>query len=884
MTRARRPHIRGRAVLGAVILAGTLTVGAVRFGPLPPLGHLLDPVHGVWAVVRGAELPRAARARIPGLGAPVDVRYDSRAVPHIFAASENDAYRALGFVVARDRLFQIELQGRAGAGTLSELIGAPGVPLDRETRHLGLPGAAERAYAALDTASPVAQVLRAYADGVNAWIAQLGPADLPIEYRLLDRRPAFWSPIDAYHLLNRMSLVLAFTNEELTRAQAAKLIGDTVARTLIPLHSPLQQPIIPTGTATAHFLPGQLPSLGSVPVGPDPDTVADASAAPGDWEVDGHNLAADDQALGSNNWAVSPRRTRSGFALLAGDPHLDLTLPSIWYEAHLVVPGRLDVAGVTLTGGPAVIIGFTRDVAWTFTNTGADVVDFYAETVDDSTHPRHYRLDGAWRPLAIRVEQYRDQRGAVLATDTLLATHRGPMRRIDGRWLSMRWTALEGGGALPALLAAPHARSTAEWLRATAGYDVPAQNMLVADRSGSIAIRSTGRYPLRPGHGRGDIIRDGSTAANDWLGVLPLERYPTAIDPPQGFLASANQEPIDPSASGHGRDAYLGADWPPPWRAMRINTLLRTDSAVTLEDMRRWQTDAGSARADFFLPYFLAAARREDSLGRGSASLRDATRLLSQWDGRYTRINDRAVLFESAMQEMTRRVTTAIAPLPRHRRSGVVSSTVLAELLHDSASTWWPDLASRLASAPSTLVGGPEGARASSAIATSRSSSRDPRRPENRPASTAGAVRQRDAMLAASLAAAYDSTKRRYGPPDDGGWRWERVQHANIYHLLQIPAFSRLNLPMRGGTETLNPSSGAGTHGASWRMLVQLGPEVHALAVYPGGQSGNPVSTRYADRLPLWLSGSLDPVRFPRSAGDLQDADVQSVLTLSPAP
>jgi len=139
-------------------------------------------------------------------------------------------------------------------------------------------------------------------------------------------------------------------------------------------------------------------------------------------------------------------------------------------------------------------------------------------------------------------------------------------------------------------------------------------------------------------------------------------------------------------------------------------------------------------------------------------------------------------------------------------------------------------------------------------------------------------------MLAASLAAAYDSTKRRYGPPDDGGWRWERVQHANIYHLLQIPAFSRLNLPMRGGTETLNPSSGAGTHGASWRMLVQLGPEVHALAVYPGGQSGNPVSTRYADRLPLWLSGSLDPVRFPRSAGDLQDADVQSVLTLSPAP
>jgi penicillin amidase len=846
-----------------------MTVGAVRFGRLPPLGPLLDPVHGVWAVARGAELPATAGGRIPGLSGPVDVRYDSRGVPHIFASSEDDAYRALGFVVARDRLFQVELQVRAGAGTLSEMIGAQGVPLDRDTRRLGLPGAAERAFAALDTTTPVAHALRAYADGVNAWIDQLGPGDLPIEYRLLDRRPTPWSPIDAYHLLDRMSLVLAYTNEELTRARVAKLVGDTVARTLIPAHNPLQQPIIPTATALPHFLAAQLPPLGPAVIPAASDTIEGASLGLGGADDRSPAATADERVLGSNNWAVAPRRTRSGFALLAGDPHLDLTLPSIWYEVHLVVPDHLDVAGVTLTGGPGVVIGFTRDVAWTFTNTGADVIDYYAETVDDSIRPRRYRLDGAWRPLTVRIEQYRDQRGAVLATVTLLATHRGPMLRIDGRWVSMRWTALEGGGALPALLAAPHAHTTAEWLHTMASYDVPAQNMLVADRAGSIAIRSTGVYPIRPGDGRGDIIRDGSTSASDWRGVLPVERYPTAVDPPQGFLASANQEPIDPSAGGPSASAYFGADWPPPWRAMRINALLRTDTAVTPDDMRRWQTDAGSARADFFIPYFLAAARREDSLGYASATVREAARLLSQWDGRYTRTNVRAVLFEGAMEEMARRITTAIAPLPPRRRGGVVSSVVLAELLHDSSSAWWLDLASRSGDAAA--------GRASSAAGSDRHPAA---RGEQR---ATDAVQHRDALLAASLAAAYDSTRQRYGKPDAGGWRWDRVQQQNIYHLLQIPAFSRLNLPMQGGPETLNPSSGLGTHGASWRMVVELGPDVHAWAVYPGGQSGNPVSTRYADRLPLWLSGALDPVRFPRNASDLSDADVLSVLTLRPA-
>ena len=182
-----------------------------------------------------------------------------------------------------------------------------------------------------------------------------------------------------------------------------------------------------------------------------------------------------------------------------------MTLPSLWYEVHLVVPGQLDVAGVTIPGGPGVILGFTRDVAWTFTNTGADVTDFYAEHVDDPRNPHRYLVDGAWRPLELRTETYLGPRGELLDVDTCAT-------RIAGRCASMRASgsrcggrALEGGGAFGALRAGPHAHTTAEWLTATEGYDVPAQNMLVADRAGSIAIRSTGHYPVRPGDGRGDL-------------------------------------------------------------------------------------------------------------------------------------------------------------------------------------------------------------------------------------------------------------------------------------------------------------------------------------------------------------------------------------------
>jgi penicillin amidase len=845
LTDVHQPRSAWRAVVALVLLAACIAAGSMRLEPAPALGPALDPLNGIWAVARRTELPRTATGRIPGLSARVDVRYDTRDVPHIFAASEEDAYRALGYVVARDRLFQIELQVRAGAGTLTELVGRPALSTDQRTRGLGMPRAAEREMAALDTASADVHAMRAYADGVNAWIGQMQPADLPIEYRLLGRTPRPWSPVDALHLLNRMSAQLSFDDVERRRMLAAEVAGDTVARALFPVHSPLQQPIVPTSVPGLRLRKGKVPPPETAGAGPALDTAASGLPATDDAAdaVAGltHRRDGGDGVVGSNNWAVAPRRTKAGYALLAGDPHLDMTLPSLWYEVHLVVPGQLDVAGVTIPGGPGVILGFTRDLAWTFTNTGADVTDYYVEQADDMRSPRRYLLDGTWRPLELRTEVYRGPRGEVLQVDTVRYTHRGPMRRYAGKWVSMRWTALEGGGAFGALRAGPHAHTTAEWLRATAGYDVPAQNMLVADRAGSIAIRSTGHYPIRPGDGRGDLVRDGSKSSSDWTGMLPVIRYPAAVDPVQGFLASDNQEPADPDMPEPTGGAYLGANWETPWRAARINELLRGDSLVTPDDMRRWQTDPGSVRADYFVPYFLAAARRADSAGRASPPLRDAARLLGEWDRRYTRDNERAVLFEAAMSELSHRAWARLSPAvyPAVAAVPLPSNAVLAELLDDPSSVWWDD----------------------------------PRTAE---------IETRDDVLAASLAEGLGQVIARRGPPGGGGWRWSGIRHANINHVLYMPAFSRLGLPVQGGTETLSPSSGDGVLGPSWRMVVQLGPEVHGWATYPGGQSGNPISRRYDDRLPQWLAGRLDSVRMPHTPGELAASDVRATLTLEP--
>ncbi|UCF18176.1 MAG: penicillin acylase family protein [Gemmatimonadota bacterium] len=841
-----------RGLISAIILAAGLQLAARRTGPLPPLGALLDPWSGIWSVALQAELPSRQVRELPGLAQPVEVLYDDRGVPHIFAANSEDAARALGYVVARDRLFQMELRWRTAAGRLSELFGEGALELDRQVRALGLAWSAEQAMATLDPESPVVREIEAYAEGVNAWIAGLSRRQTPLEYHLLGAQPTAWEPLYSLYLLKLMGWDLTYwVTTDLDRLKLAALVGAEASLALAPVNSPIQQPIQPNGSPAARFDLPPLPEPGQ------PDTAARRLAEELEVAMGSMFGGAGSQErprLGSNNWAVAPSRTESGFALLAGDPHLKLTLPAIWYEAHLVVPDELDVYGATIPSVPLILIGFNRDVAWSFTNTGADVIDYYEEELDDPQRPSRYLLDGEWRPLDSRVEEYRGSRGRALATDTIYFTHRGPLIRRGDRRLSMRWTVLEGSGEPEALRGASRARTVSEWLKAMEKYQAPAQNGIVADRDGTIAIRSTGRFPIHP-DGVGLAVRDGRASASDWMGFWPVERYPFAIDPEQGYLASANQQPIDPKVDS----TYLGAHWESPWRAMRINALLAADSAATPEAMRRYQTDPGNARADLFVRYFLAAAKRElATSGSAASDVRQAARLLGDWDRRYTRDNERALLFEYAMEELAERVwdelleptdvgATREAAAAESTKSAsepdrvfTPSSAVLASLLHQPESLWWDD-----------------------------------RR-------TVESREDRDAVLVASLAAAYRRALEEHGEPGGGGWRWDVIRHANIYHMLHLEALSALDLSIQGGPGNLNPSYGNGVHGASWRMVVELAPELRAWGIYPGGQSGNPVSPHYSDRLDRWVAGELDPLLFPRSAEDLADASRAAILELFP--
>jgi penicillin G amidase len=733
-------------VVRLVVLALACIVSVRGAGPLPPLGYFLEPIRGVWGALAYARLPRTATLAIPSLSAPVEVRYDARGVPHIFATTEDDAVRALGYVVARDRLFQLEIQAYAGAGRLTEMVGRAALAADAETRRLGLPRAAARLLTALPDTSRGLRLLNAYADGVNAWIDHLGRAEWPVEFKLLGIKPYHWEPVNSLNLYARMGYTLAFTDGERQRLAAEAMVGRAAAEALFPPHSPIQEPIQPTGAGAPRDDFAPLPPPGApatalaalLPLLPAPERGDEAGASP---------------LFASNNWAVAPTRSRSGHALLAGDPHLELTLPSIWYEAHLVVPGRLDTYGVTIPGSPGVIIGFNRDLAWSFTNTGADVLDFYRETVDDIAHPAQYLLDGTWRSLDRREERYRGKLGETLRIDTVRFTHRGPLSRLGSDWVSMRWTVNEPNDIAAGLFDAAHATTARDFLDAAArNYYVPAQNMIVADRQGNIGIRSTGHFPIRPDNGDGLVVRDGSTSASDWQGFWPVDQYPQSLNPAQGFLASANQDPIDPLQ--HPR--YLGYDSGyEPWRALQINRLLRANPSVTLDDMRRWQTDPGSVRADLFVPYFTRAVATLRARGSTTPSLEVGDSLLRRWDRRYTRDNTVAILFETAMSQLVRRTWDELVPPGDSLRAATPSGAVLLELLADSTSSWWDDR------------------------------------------HTPGTVEDRDAILGASLAGAYDLLAKRYGPPSRNGWRWGMVAPARINHLLRLAGFSELDVPVQ---------------------------------------------------------------------------------------
>ncbi|MDE2583690.1 MAG: penicillin acylase family protein [Rhodospirillales bacterium] len=539
--------------------------------------------------------PRRATAAIPGLSAPVSVTFDQYDIPRIRAANLADAAAALGYVHARDRMFQMDLMRRVASGRLAAIAGPAALPLDREMRTLGLRRAAEADDAALP--APTRALLAAYARGVSAFIAAHGRFSAP-EFLLLGA-PKPWTPVDTLLWAKTMGLWLSMNwRQELARFQLAATLPRPVIQALWP---PQHEAGAPDAERETGFRAAALSAPGvarALPAFPAPFT---------------------EPARASNEWAVDGRRSATGKPLLAGDPHLGFGFPSIWYLARIDTPHHT-LVGATAPGVPGVVLGRNRHIAWTFTDTGADVQDIFVETPVGKTE---YATPDGPKPFAIRSERIA-VRGEPARTIRIRSTRHGPvisdLFAPHGPILAVSMANLQRGHtAAEGLLALDVAGSVAQAQRAAALITSPVQNLLVAGQT-HIGLFMTGRVPIRA-KGDGSMPVPGASGAYDWVGWASGAQLPEIVDPPSGRLVNANNRVAPPDFP-----VFLGRHWFSDWRARRIRQLLKRHQRLTVADFVAMQHDVTSLFARALLPRLRAVPPPP---GRAGAALR----LLDGWNG-----------------------------------------------------------------------------------------------------------------------------------------------------------------------------------------------------------------------------------------------------------
>jgi len=568
-------------------------------------------------------LPKVSGAiAVTGIERPVEVLRDAHGIPHIFAQSEADAHFALGFVHAQDRLWQMEMNRRIGAGRLAEVLGPAALDTDRFLRTLGIRRVAEANVRALDAYSR--RLLAAYAAGVNAFLAT-NPV-LPPEFWLLgligEKRPEPWSAVDSATWVKMLAWDLGGNwRSELLRLQLARTLPTAAIQQFLPPY-PGDKPVA---------LP-DLAALYGEAAGPPLPGVSDAPAG------------------GSNSWVVSGAHTKSGKPLLANDPHLGLTAPGIWYFAHLHAPG-LNAIGATLPGVPGIVIGRNERIAWSATNTGPDVQDLYLERLDSAAR---YLAPEGWREFETRREMIhvkgapdvevavRASRHGPVISDVVASAAAGAPR---GQVLALAWTALANDDtSLAALFRMPRARDWPQFVEATRLLQAPQQNLSYADVDGNIGFIAPGRIPVRKTENalRGLAPAPGWDARYDWQGFLAFDELPRALNPSSGRIITANQKIVPPSYRHH-----ITSEWQPPYRALRIAELLDGSQQHDRASFARIQMDVLSLTARELLPRML----RTDAK---STAARDAIQQLAAWDGTMAADRPEPLLFTAWWREFAR--------------------------------------------------------------------------------------------------------------------------------------------------------------------------------------------------------------------------------------
>jgi penicillin amidase len=748
---------------------------------------------------------------------------------------------AQGYVMAQDRLWQMDLLRRVARGQLSEILGPATLSIDKDFRTLGFSRAAARDVAQLDAESR--KLMEAYARGVNAFIEEHQDR-LPLEFTLLHYKPLPWQPSDTLAISGYMYRTLTDTRErELNRAKVTERAGADRAKDLFSEES-----------AMDHFIVGDpsVPNDGSQRSAADnddeddddiqPDTVLKARRA----GVNG--IAAPDgspdltsalsqsiqqfleesrneirQGLGSNNWVVSGAHTATGKPLLANDTHLELMIPSIWYEVHLTAPGW-NVKGFTLPGAPMVIIGHNERIAWGFTNNEADVQDLYLEAFNPAA-PDEYRVKGSWTKAQIIYETIHIK-GAPDEHLQVVVTRHGPVVARDGdKAYAMRWTATEPGGLANSYNWLGQAKNWKEFREVMKHVWGPAQNAVYADIDGNIGYVMAARVPIRK-KGHGEVPVPGDTDDYEWTGYIPFDQLPQALNPESGLIVTANARVVGPNYK-----RYLTDRWEEPYRTARIYDLLHDRHDLRPEDMLKVQTDTYSYPHVFVADQLIAAAKAAKPKDVRAQKLIEG---LKDWNG-IAEAGSPEVSFLHAV----RRAAIEILLEPFLGKETTIyqwrSTTFLQKILTNRPAKWLP-----------------------------------------------AAFKSYDELLAAAADKAVARLAEQSGSQRVEDWAWKRFNSLDMVHPIGreglLKKFLSITDKPQSGT-VYSIRAATKTHGPAMRFVANLGDWDHSILLLPAGQSGQPGSSHYSDQFSFWYEGK--PIFAPFSDA-AEAASRKHSLTLKP--
>lgn len=751
-------------------------------------------------LIRRSFTPYDGKVRVHFISEKVNIYRDSYGVPHIEATSEYDAYFAIGYVHAQDRLWQMELQRRAGLGRLAEVLGKDAVPIDRMFRTLGFTHLAHRLEAVLDPETRSA--LQAYADGVNEYI-RIHKGHYPLEFDMLGYDPEPWTLTHSLLMSRLMAWELNYARwVDLTCAALVERVGYEMAREAFPYWEP-SAPLIAQHQRTYS------------------DALLAIRTLREGEEAYRTLLGTQTLATGSNAWVVSGTRTTTGKPILANDPHLMLMVPGRWYELHVHAP-TFDVAGMTIPGVPFVVVGRNRSIAWGITNAMLDDADFYIETVDTLPNPTKYRTQTGWLPLRMR-EDTIFVKGEYPIVLTVYETERGPIvsnyepgaKFIKGV-VSIRWTGFETTNEPKAFYYLNRATTWDEFRKALRSFGSPAQNFVYADTAGTIGYIMAGIIPIRTYRGV-TLPLVGWEEKNQWKGFVPFEQNPQVVNPPNGFLITANNKIVSDSYP-----YYLSSHWEPSWRAKRLWQCITQEPKLSPERMEAIQNDVHSLQAEEYIPLILRAFEGSEVHDR---DLQRTLEYYRSWNFETRKEDVATTLFEVTHYFLLRNtfademgdelfnlyITLACTPI-----------TAMQRLLEQSTSSWFDDI-------------------------------------------TTPQTETRDDIIRKSVLDALAYLRKNLGG-DLKEWQWGRLHTVTFTHVLS-------SHPLLKKIFSVGPFEASGTHstvnvgyytltnafacsvGPSMRQVMNLADINDTRVIMPPGQSGQVYHQHYSDQVQQWLNG-----------------------------